>query len=221
MNRTSRCLSRALAVVPAVVLTVTLAGTLGLAGCGVLATKTGPADRPPTLTGAATPSDRASTARPSAPSTTAPDVPGQAAFAGGACLLLDFNVIRSVLGTAFDVAAAADTGGTYSCVVQGTAASHPDMALSITATDLTAAEFKANAQPDGARPVTALGTIGYEIRNPAPSGAGPVIEVGWLSGNDRLIVLRYTCATNVSAAAVAALEPKMIKMAQTVDATTV
>lgn len=157
---------------------------------------------------------------PTSPPATLPS-PQPAALSGGACLLLDFDVIKAKLGTEFNIAAAATTSDTYSCVVQNSAASHPDMVLSITTTDLSATEFKSDAQPSGATAVTKLGKIGYEIQDKPPAGAGPVIEVGWLSGNERLIVLRYTCAVGTSAADVKTLTAKMVTMARTVDATTV
>jgi hypothetical protein len=206
-------------------LVMATAVSIALGGCGTLATKRGPAQPAPTFS--TTPSKSATAGASHTPSrgpTPAPSdspTPGPAALAGGACLLLDFDVINATLGVHFDVAAAADTSGSYSCVVRGTNTDRPDMVLSITATDLTAAEFKTDAQPDGAKAVANLGKIGYEIQKPPPADGGPVVEVGWLSGNDRLIVLDYAFEKGAPASEVAALTPKMISMARTVDATTV
>jgi hypothetical protein len=142
--------------------------------------------------------------------------PPPAAYAGGACLLLDYEVIRAILGVDFNVSAAADTSGTYTCVIQDTAAAEPDLTLSITATDLSAAEFIRDVQPKGAKAVARLGRVGYEI-----ALGGPAIEVSWLSGNNRLLVLRYTFPPDAPAATVTAMLPKLADLAHQVDATTV
>jgi hypothetical protein len=154
---------------------------------------------------------------PPAPSATAsPSAPPPAALAGGACLLLNYDVINSALGTQFDVAAAADRSGTYTCVVQGSVP-YPDLTLSITATTLTPANFTADVKPSGATTAAKLGKIGYSTSVPATSTAGSGIEVGWLSGNDRLIIMRYTAATGATAS-----DPTgMVSLARAVDATTV
>src|SRR5262249_46589275 len=75
--------------------------------------------------------------------------PSAAALAGGACLLMNFATVRKELGTAFTVAAAGDSSGSYSCVLQESSGSLPSLTLSITATDLSAADFKANVVPKG------------------------------------------------------------------------
>jgi hypothetical protein len=147
--------------------------------------------------------------------------PPPAAYAGGACLLLDYKEIKATLGVDFNVSAAADTSGTYSCVVQNSDAELPDLVLSITATDLSAAEFTKDVQPAKAKAVPKLGLVGYEIPVAAASGAGPGVEVGWLSGNNRLMVLRYICPPGTPAADVTALLAKMADLAHQVDSTSV
>jgi hypothetical protein len=155
-----------------------------------------------------------------APSASTAPTPRPAAMAGGACLLLDFDVIKRDLGTAFNVAASADTSGTFTCVVQDSTRPRPIMVVAITATDLTTTEFKSDAQPAGAKPVTKLGKIGYEIVHSAAGSAGPVVEIGWLSGNDRLITIRYTCAAGTPSAAVKDLASRIATLARAVDITT-
>ena len=150
------------------------------------------------------------------PSPSAP--PPAAALSGGACLLLDYQEINSALGTEFDVAAAASKSGTYTCVIQG-GDEYPDLTLSITSTTLTATDFKSDVQPSGSKPVSSLGKVGYSSLSKAASGTGPGIEVGWLSGNDRLIVMRYTAA--VGATVPISLTSGMVALARKVDATTV
>lgn len=176
----------------------------GLAGCGSSASGTSPSS----------PSSHRS-ASPSVP------VPKPASLAGGACLLLDYGVIKAALGIEFNVAASADKSGTFTCVVQDSQASYPDLTLAITATDLAASDFKSTVVPKGSTPVTKLGKIGYEIQAPAAFGVGPTIEVGWLSGNDRLIIMRYTFDAEASQADATAMVDKMIALAKTVDGTTV
>lgn len=167
-----------------------------------------------------------STGNPSAagpPPSVTPSLPPPtpAALAGGACLLLNFGTVAKQIGTAFTVAAAADTSGTFSCVLQESSAPYPSLTLSITATDLAPADFTANVKPKGATSVPGLGKIAYETQVAATKSAGPVIEVGWLSGNDRLIVFRYAFPAGTLAAVSNALKPKMVNLAKIVDQTTV
>jgi hypothetical protein len=147
--------------------------------------------------------------------------PPAAATAGGACLLLDFGVINAALGSSFNVAAAADSSETYTCDVQATTATYPDLTLTVTATDLLPLDFTATVAPAGSTPVQKLGKIGYVLRVAATTKLGPAVEVGWLSGNDRLIIMRYTFAKSASTAAATALKTKMITLAHAVDGTTV
>ena len=150
---------------------------------------------------------------------TAPPTP--AALAGGACLLLDFNTVAKQLGTAFNVSAAADTSGTFSCVLQESSGSYPRLSLSITATNLSPADFTADVKPKGSASVAELGKTAYEAQVAATKSAGPVIEVGWLSGNDRLIIFRYAFPTGTSPEVSKALAPKMVNLSKIVDQTTV
>jgi hypothetical protein len=167
-----------------------------------------------------------STGTPSAagpPPSVAPSLapPTPAALAGGACLLLNFDTVAKQIGTAFTIAAAADTSGTYSCVLQESSGTYPSLTLSITATELSPADFTAEVKPKGSTSVADLGKIAYEEQIAAAKSAGPVVEVGWLSGNDRLIVFRYAFPSGTSAAAAKAFAPKMISLAKIVDLTTV
>jgi hypothetical protein len=144
--------------------------------------------------------------------------PPAAAMAGGACLLLDYKVINAALGTRFDVAAAANKSGTYTCVVQGNT-TYPDLTLSITATTLTTTDFTANLKPSGSTTVAKLGKIGYSAEIKATGKTGPAMEIGWLSGNGRVIIMRYTA--DVGTAVASSVTDGMVSLARTVDATTV
>jgi hypothetical protein len=123
------------------------------------------------------------------------------------------------LGSNFDVAASADKTGSYTCVVQSSSASFPDLTLSITATDLDTTDFQSDVVPKSSTKVSGLGKAGYEIEHAAANGAGPSIEVGWLSGNDRLIVMVYAYAPDGQLDP--ALVTKMDSLARTVDGATV
>ena len=147
--------------------------------------------------------------------------PSPAALAGGACLLLDYATVTKELGTTFDVAAAADSSGTYTCALQRSTGALPTLTLTITATDLTPLDFTTDVNPAGSKPVTGLGKIGYSIVLDSTSSAGPGVEVGWLSGNDRLILLRYVFAKSSSSADATAFVPKLVALAKLVDQTTV
>lgn len=151
--------------------------------------------------------------------TLAPPQPKPAALAGGACLLMDFGVVNKALGSSFNVAAAADKSGTYTCVLETSKADVPNLTIAITSTDLTVAEFKSLAVPSGSASVTGLGKIGYSEQIAAAKTTGAGVEVGWLSGNGRLIVMRYTLAADGSVGS--GLTDQVVALARTVDLTTV
>lgn len=160
----------------------------------------------------------------SPPTTRASDHPASAkpepaSLAGGACLLLDYATINNALGTNFDVAASADKSDSYTCVVQSSSASFPDLTLSITATDLSVSDFQSDVAPSKSKKVSSLGKVGYEIEHAASGGNGPTIEVGWLSGNERLIVMTYAYAPDAQTDP--ALVGKMNELARAVDGATV
>jgi hypothetical protein len=175
-----------------------LTGLVGLTGCG----------------GPAAGADRRPQAGPS-------PTRWPAATAGGACQLLDFDQIASVVGTGFDVAAASQAGATYTCVLEQTRAKLPDLSLSVTATQADAGIFKTTVMPSGAAAVAGLGKSGYSTSLPAGSGAGPAVEIGWLSGNQRLITLRLRTPAGTVLAETAALLPKLVTLAKQIDMTTV
>ncbi len=140
-----------------------------------------------------------------------------AGVAGGACQLLDFDVVAAAVGVSFDVAAAAQQGGTYTCVLQQQQSSFPDLTLAVTPTAADVSTFRGTVTPKGAATVSDLGRAGYSTTVPASGGAGPAIEVGWLAGNARLLVLRYRLAPGADPAPLAALTPKVVELARKVD----
>jgi len=158
------------------------------------------------------------------PQATAVSVPSQtrlpAGTAGGACYLLDYDVIEQIVGTSFDVAAASEANDTFTCVLQqAKEASYPDLTLAVSTTDADANTFKATVQPKGAAPVIELGKIGYSVTQPAAADAGPSVEVGWLSGNSRILILRYRFPATATPDDVNTLTPKLVALAKKVDQT--
>jgi hypothetical protein len=158
------------------------------------------------------------------PQTTAASVPSPvrlpAETAGGACYLLDYDVIEQIVGTSFDVAAASEANDTFTCVLQQAKdASYPDLTLAVSATDADATTFKSTVQPKGAAPVTELGKIGYTVTLPPTADAGPTIEVGWLSGNSRILIVRYRFPATATPDDVGALTPKVVALAKKIDQT--
>lgn len=187
----------------------TLVALFGASACQTLGTSTTTASPPTPAVG------------PSGSLTPSPPPPSPAALAGGACLLLDYATVAKEIGTTFDVAAAADSSGTYTCALQRSVAALPTLTLTITATDLTPLDFTTNVNPAGSKPLTGLGKIGYSIVLDSTSSAGPGVEVGWLSGNDRLILLRYVFPKGSASTAATAFVPKLVALAKLVDQTTV
>lgn len=167
------------------------AGALALAGCSEVAA-TPPPPAPPAI-----------------------EVPASAA--GGACRLLDYPMIEEATGMRFDVSAATTQRKTYTCVVQTQEASRPDLALSVTATSADASIFADEVVPDGAKQVKGLGKAAYRRTLASGKGHGAGVEVGWLSGDGRLMYLRYTFASGQDKAAAEEFAPKLVTLAKKID----
>lgn len=146
--------------------------------------------------------------------------PRPAALSGGACQLLDYDIVEAAIGVRFAVAAAAANAATFTCVLQPDDASVPDLSLAVTATEADMSVFRSTVIPKGGTPIEDLGKVGYRIGVPASATAGPGVEVGWLSGNQRLMVLRYHSATGTAPGDVDALAPKLVDLAKKIDLTT-
>jgi hypothetical protein len=71
--------------------------------------------------------------------------------------------------------------------------------------------------PKSATVLSELGKLGYSRTLPDAGGAGPAAEVGGLSGNGRLMVLKYRSTPGTSAGDVTALVPKLVDLAKKVD----
>jgi hypothetical protein len=156
-----------------------------------------------------------------APTSAASATRPPAAVAGGACQLLDYDVVEAELGVRFALAASATNAATFTCVLQPVGADEPDLTLAVTATLADESVFRASVVPKGATVLSTVGKIGYQIGVPTAAGVGPGLEVGWLSANQRLMLLRYHSAEGTAAADVNALQPKLVELARKIDLTTV
>jgi hypothetical protein len=104
--------------------------------------------------------------------------------------LIDFPTVASMVGIDFGVAAAAQKGSTFTCVLEQVGKSLPSLTLSITATQADISTFRNTVVPSKASIVDQLGKIGYSLTLASGSGSGPGEEVGWLSADQRLVVLQ-------------------------------
>ena len=140
-----------------------------------------------------------------------------AGIAGGACLLLDYQQIEQLTGVSFDVSAAGDALDTFTCVLQQQGASLPDLTLAVTPTTVDSVVFKNTVMPKGATAVANLGRVAYSTVLAAGASVGPVVEVGWLAGNGRLMVLRFRFPAGAAAADATALLPKLVELGKKID----
>jgi len=140
-----------------------------------------------------------------------------AAVAGGACHLFEYEVVEQIIGVSFDVSAAVQQAGGYSCVLQKKDRSYPDLTLAVSPTTADVNVFRSTVVPKNSTVVSDLGRLGYSAALPAAGGAGPAVEVGWLAGNSRLLTLRYRFEVGVDPGTVPALVPKLVQLAQRID----
>lgn len=143
------------------------------------------------------------------------DLPASAG--GGACQLLDYPVIEEATGSLFDVSASGTNGDSHSCVLRSETAEHPELALSITETTADTAVFKEELVPGGSKTVTDLGKVAYRTTLPPGKGHGAGVEVGWLTGDGRLITLRYVFPAGEDRAGADAFAAKLVTLAKKID----
>ncbi len=204
-----------------------LAGT-GVALAVAMAAGCGTAEQPPQATGSVAPvmsgsPEISAGGLPPAPHNGQKPGPKPtrwpAATAGGACQLLDYGTVEQAVGTSFDVAAGSQQDATYTCVLQNTGLTVPDLSLAVTPTSADPAVFRNTVMPKGAAVLTGLGKVAYRLNVPAvvKTGRGPGVEIGWLSGNNRILVLRYTMPGDAAAPAVEETATKLFELAKIVD----
>ncbi|HEX6967559.1 MAG TPA: hypothetical protein VF174_01845 [Micromonosporaceae bacterium] len=139
-----------------------------------------------------------------------------AAAAGGACELLDYQVIEQFTGTRFAVAAASSHQKTRSCVVHQETGGLPDLSLSVTAGSVDTATFR-ELVPSGAKTVKGLGKAGYRVSRAPEKGRGAAAEVAWLTDDGRVISLRYTLPKGQDKAVADELAPKLVELAEQIQ----
>lgn len=154
-----------------------------------------------------------------APGTGHPSTPSRlpAEYAGGACQLMNFDLVNGELGASFEIAGSGNVDDSFTCVLQRLNGTLPDLTLAVTPTLADTSVFRDKVMPKGAAVLSDLGKLGYSRPLPASDGAGPGAEVGWLSGNQRLMVLRYRSATGTAAGDANAILPKLVALAKKVD----
>jgi hypothetical protein len=146
-----------------------------------------------------------------------PVVQVPAASAGGACQLLDYPTIEEITGVRFDVSAASRHSTTQTCQVRSEAAAHPDLLLSVTTTKANVETFTEEMAPGGSKSVGGLGKAAYRLTRAPAKGHGAGVEVGWLTGDGRMLSLRYTLAADGDRAAADAFAEKLVTMAKRLD----
>lgn len=149
------------------------------------------------------------------------DPPLPAAAAGGACRLVNYDTVAAKLGTRFDTAGSARDGETYTCALTAGEHAYPDLVFAVTASHADAVIFTATITPSGATPVTDLGVVGYRIRRAGSAASGPLCEVGWLSANARLMLVRYTFPPQTPDQQADELLPRLVDLARILDVTEV
>ncbi|AVT30628.1 hypothetical protein C6361_15375 [Plantactinospora sp. BC1] len=140
-----------------------------------------------------------------------------ASAAGGACQLLEYPAVEQAIGARFEVAAASRHGKTDTCVLRGEAEARPELALSVTPTTADASIFADEVVPSGGKSVKGLGKAAYRATTAPAKSTGSTVEVGWLTGNGRLVSLRFTFPTGEDRAEADALAPKLINLAKKID----
>lgn len=140
-----------------------------------------------------------------------------AAAAGGACQLLDFPVIEEATGVRFDVSAAGAHRGSHTCVVRSETAERPELTLSVTKTTADVSTFKEEMVPGGGKALSGLGKTAYRATMAPGKDHGAGVEVGWLTGDGRLINLQYVLPAGEDRAAADAFADKIVTLAKTID----
>jgi hypothetical protein len=142
-----------------------------------------------------------------------------AASAGGVCVRWDYRLIERLIGIRFEAAASHRIGDTSTCVVQVQGADRPDLALSVVeGLSADADLFTTEIVPAGATKLRTLGRAGYRSVSKATGDHGPVVEVGWLSTDRQLIILRFTFPQGASKAEASTMAGRVTALARKLDA---
>jgi hypothetical protein len=140
-----------------------------------------------------------------------------ASAAGIACQLLEYDAVEAKLGTRFDNAGGGKQDNTLTCALTKKDQRFPYLTLALTPTTIDSVVFSNSVKPQGAYSMPDLGVIAYRLTIPAADGAGPVLDLVWLSESSRLMNLRYGFDGSAGPDAVDALTPKLLALAKDVE----
>jgi hypothetical protein len=150
-----------------------------------------------------------------------PEERAPAAAAGGACQLLDLYAVETLIGVRFDVAAAGQSDGALTCVLQQRDAGYPDLTLAITPSGTTPESFTAAAAPPGATDVPGIGRAAYRLMRPAggtdPAGPGAGAELGWLTRTGQIMVVRCRLPQAAPQPEADAMAERLVDLAKFLD----
>ncbi|MDP9819544.1 hypothetical protein [Spirilliplanes yamanashiensis] len=147
-----------------------------------------------------------------------PELQVPASAAGGACILLDYPQIEEHIGVRFDVAASDQSGETATCVVQTEGSTRPDLTLVVVeSTTADARTYLAELKPKGAKSLSGLGAAAYRQVLPAEDGAGPAVELGWLTKDKQLLSLRFTFGDGAGEQEANDMAGRLVNLAQALD----
>ena len=105
-------------------------------------------------------------------------------------------------------------------MVRTSAADYPTLALSVVeSTDADADLFLQTMKPAKAVKLKGLGKAGYRLDSKASGDHGPTVEIGWLSEAEQLQDLKFVFAAGADAAAVTAMDGKLLDLAKAMDTT--
>jgi hypothetical protein len=140
-----------------------------------------------------------------------------AGAAGVMCQLLEYDAVFDQIGVRFDTAGGATKDDTLTCALTQTDQDYPYLTLALTPAPVDPAFFTANVQPAGATVVPELGKAAYRTTVVPAAPSGPGVEVCWLSGTGRLMILKYVFPPDAAADEVTAIGPKLVTLAQKVE----
>lgn len=148
-----------------------------------------------------------------------PELQVPASAAGGACILLDYPQIEEHIGVRFDVAASDQSGETATCVVQTEGSTRPDLTLVVVeSTTADARTYLAELKPAGAKSLSGLGSAAYrQVLPAAEDGAGPAVELGWLTKDRQVLSLRFTFGAGAGAQEANDMAGRLVNLAQALD----
>lgn len=141
---------------------------------------------------------------------------------GRACQAVEFDAVEAALGVRFETATAARVQESSSCVLSVEGRSFPDLTVVISPSTADEVIFRASIWPAGATTLEGLGRTAYQLTLPPVAGqdgapSGPGLRIGWLSAAPQLMMLRYTWAAEATPDEIAALTPRIVALAMSIE----